>query len=354
MTKHGTLARACGVVLAAVLIAGCVARGEIQNHVGRINKSVGVSLNDAILLNIVRASRDEPLYFTSLPTISGQGTATLSTGLPTITIGPGQTASQQQFAVSNSLANETISTFDMGVLSSSAFYTGLLGQISLDEANLIAHQGYSRALLFSVLVDKIRITSGDNVEEIPNDPTKAETFRSFEQYLYLAVHYGLSVETQTGSDGKAISRLCFDLALAGTAEKPYVRRSPIQCGSPIRDTGAQLGFVINGQPQTIEIKLRSPNQIFRYLGSMVDAASAGRTVTLQGDLPGTTQGPLLTVTKDPLANCFARVKYGGQVYCVPNTGSENTKRIFQMVNQILALNTSTTDIPPTQNIYIRR
>ncbi len=78
---------AWALVLAAAVLAGCVAQGEIQNHVERINKSVGTSRNEAILLNIVRASRNEPLYFTSLPSVTGQGNMSLSTGLPTITFG---------------------------------------------------------------------------------------------------------------------------------------------------------------------------------------------------------------------------------------------------------------------------
>jgi len=85
---------------------------------------------------------------------------------------------------------------------------------------------------------------------------------------------------------------------------------------------------------------------------MVGPASAGRAVTLYGDRPGTTQGPLVVVTTDARASCFARVTYDGAPYCVPDAGSDNTKRIFQILNQILALNTSPEDIPPTQSIFI--
>jgi len=344
--------------LTAAALAGCVAQGEIQNHVERINKSVGTSRNEAILLNIVRASRNEPLYFTSLPSITGQGNMSLSTGLPAITFGPGQTVAQKQYTFTNSLYNSAASTFDVGLLESKGFYDGLLRPINLPEANLILHQGFSRALVFSVLVDRVRITSGDTVEEIRNAPADPDEFRRFEEYLYLAVYYGLTVEVAAGPNGESEGRLCFDQALAGPEQKPFVRRSPIQCThGPDGRTWAQrkpaeLAFLIDGKPQSIEIILRSPNQIFQYLGSLVGPASAGRTVTLYGDGPGTSQGPLVVVTTDPRASCFARVTYDGVPYCVPDVGSDNTKRIFQILNQILALNTSPEDIPPTQSIFI--
>ena len=349
---------AWALVLAAAALAGCVAQGEIQNHVERINKSVGTSRNEAILLNIVRASRNEPLYFTSLPSVTGQGNMSLSSGLPTITFGPGQTVAQKQFTFTNSLYNSASSTFDVGLLESKGFYDGLLQPINLPEANLILHQGFSRALVFSVLVDKVRITSGKTVEEIRNTPTDPEEYRRFEEYLYLAVYYGLTVEVAAGPDGKSEGRLCFDQALAGPEQKPFVRTSPIQCthGPDARAWAhtrpAELAFLIDGKPQSIEIILRSPNQVFQYLGSMVGPASAGRTVSLYGDNPGTTQGPLVVVTTDARASCFARVTYDGATYCVPETGSDNTKRIFQILNQILALNTSPEDIPPTQSVFI--
>lgn len=354
MAKRGAWA----LVVAAAALAGCVAQGEIQNHVERINKSVGTSRNEAILLNIVRASRNEPLYFTSLPSVTGQGNMSLNTGLPAVTFGPGQTVAQKQYTITNSLYNSASSTFDVGLLESKGFYDGLLRPINLPEANLILHQGFSRALVFSVLVDRVRITSGDVVEEIRNAPVDPEEFRRFEEYLYLAVFYGLTVEVAAGPDGEPESRLCFDQALAGPEQKPFVRRSPIQCARGpggtawTRGRPAELAFLIDGKPQSIEIILRSPNQIFQYLGSMVGPASKGSTVTLYGDTPGSTQGPLMVVTTDPRAGCFARVTYDGVAYCIPDAGSDNTKRIFQILNQILALNTSPEDIPPTQSVFI--
>jgi hypothetical protein len=345
------------ILLAAALLGGCVAKGDIENHVGRIDESVGVSRNQSILLNIVRASRDEPLYFTSLPGVTGSSTTSVSTGLPTINVGVGQSFEGQNFSLSNSLYNDATSRFDVSLLESKGFYDGLLRPISLPIANLIMHQGFSRALVFSVLVDHIRVSSGQTVEEIRNDPGDATQFARFERYLYLAVYYGLTVEAFPGADGKPVGNICFDQALAGSQEQPFIRNSPIRClhgparGKPTRTNSAELSFLIDGRPQTIEIILRSPYQIFQYLGGMVES---GKPVTLYGDRPDTTQGPLMVVGGGNYADCFAKVNYGGGTWCVPNAGSDNTKKIFQILNQLLALNTSPEDIPATQSIFITR
>jgi hypothetical protein len=344
------------VGVAAALLAACVAKGDIEKHVGRIDESVGTSRNQSILLNIVRASRNEPLYFTSLPGVTGSSTTSLSTGLPTINVGVGQSFEGQTFSLSNSVYNDATSRFDVSLLESKGFYDGLLRPISLPIANLIMHQGFSRSLVFSVLVDRIRITSGQAMEEIRNDPANATDFARFERYLYLAVYYGLTVEAYADAEGKPIGNICFDQALAGPEQQPFVRKSPIRCthgptDAHKRANSAELSFLIDGKPQTIEIILRSPYQIFQYLGGIIES---GDSVTLYGDKPGTTQGPLLVVGGGNYSDCFAKIAYGGGTWCVPNAGSDNTKKIFQILNQLLALNTSPEDIPVTQSVFITR
>ena len=82
-----TALRVAALGVLAASLAGCVAFGDITPHVDEIDQSVGSSLNQAILLNIIRASRNEPLYFTSISQVSGSGNADLKTGLPNIVLG---------------------------------------------------------------------------------------------------------------------------------------------------------------------------------------------------------------------------------------------------------------------------
>jgi hypothetical protein len=362
------------LLVAAVSLAGCIATGHIQGRVENIDQSVGISRNQAILVNIVRASLSEPLYFLAISKVSGSGYSDLKSGLPTITIGPGQMASQQQFAFgANLLENQASSNFDVGVQETHDFYNGLLKPIDLVEANLLIHQGFSREMVFSVLVDKIRVRTGDRVTEIRNDPASSADFEQFQKYRDLALGYGLTIETYDepnpndipagakGAGGSApkfvrAGKLCFDQALAAEQNLAAVGASKIKCSdsdSPAAKTArksSELTFTIDGKRQAIEIILRSPYQMFQYLGGML---ASGKNTVLNGTDPGQIAGrPILVVTKGDGGPCFTKVAYSGADYCVPNEGSENTKRVFTLIDQILALNTTAEDLPVTDSVRI--
>ncbi len=61
---------------------------------------------------------------------------------------------------------------------------------------------------------------------------------------------------------------------------------------------------------------------------------------------------LLNVVEGLDLNCFADAWYRGAHYCVPNEGSENTKRIFTLLRAVLALNLAATDLNPTPTIRV--
>ncbi len=360
---------------AALSLAGCVAFGNITPHVDQIDQSIGSSLNRAILLNIVRASRDEPLYFTSISQVGGSGNADLKTGLPNISIGPA--AASNQLVFTNAADNSESTNFQLGVLNSHDFYEGLLRPIDLVEANLLIHQGFSREMVFSVLVDKARIHSGGAVREIRNDPAD-DDFQEFQSYLQRALVYGLTIETYrmanpdlaggrarggTAGAGAAgggqsaappfvnAGKLCFDPALADPANLGFVNGSPAKCGDAsgtARSAMQALTFHIGGKDESFEVILRSPFQIFQYLGGMLADGTAGK-VQIGGDHAGLE--PLLVVNAAG-SPCFTDISYAGADYCVPDQGSDRTRQVFSLLNQILALNTSTADLPVTTTIQL--
>ncbi len=353
-----------GLVLAAVLLTSCISTGNISNRVYTINRSVGYSQNQAILLNIVRAANNEPLYFLSISKVGGSGSTDLKMGLPDITVGSGLSIADEKFVLSNTLDNSTNTNFDVGVLQSQDFYRGLLAQLNLVEANLLIHQGFSRAMVFSLLVDHIRVRSGGQVRLIRNDPSNRD-FPDFQKYLALAIDYGLTIETyqeRDASAGKgspravATGRLCFDEALAEPQLAAAARTLKPQCDNQ-HDAkrgrgGSELAYYVDGRPQTIGIVIRSPYQIFQYLGGMLEKGTAAR-VLVAGDDANRAE-PMLVVRRSGSnpGSCFASIAYEGASYCVPIEGADNTKRVFDLINQILALNTSTADLPVTTTVRI--
>ena len=264
-----TALRVAVLSLLSASLAGCVAFGDITPHVNEIDQSVGSSLNQAILLNIIRASRNEPLYFTSISQVSGSGNADLKTGLPNIVVGA---TAPSTLTFTNAADNSESTNFQVGVLNSSDFYRGLLTPIDLAEANLLIHQGFSREMVFAVLVEKGRIHTGDTVREIRNDPADP-TFDEFKKDLDLAIAAGMTVETfrQPNPDAPAggkgsgagsqsstpafvtVGKPCFDQALAATDHfadlARHVRLPPaVMAGSKHRRTRA--GFRNWSSPST--------------------------------------------------------------------------------------------------------
>jgi hypothetical protein len=49
--------------------------------------------------------------------------------------------------------------------------------------------------------------------------------------------------------------------------------------------------------------------------------------------------PLLEVRSDTSGGCFVDLYFDGHYYCVPKDGAENTKAIFSLLAQLIALRT---------------
>jgi hypothetical protein len=60
---------------------------------------------------------------------------------------------------------------------------------------------------------------------------------------------------------------------------------------------------------------------------------------------------LLNVVINQSTECFAETRFFDGGYCVPEQGSANTKRIFGLLAQLLALQTSAADLAITPTVH---
>lgn len=228
---------ACILFAAPVGLSGCaITDASVGERMQDINQSVDSSANSAILMNIVRASKYQPLNFVTLAKVSGSQYIDLKTGLPTLTFGPNLSASQKQFAFGNNILDNNASTsFDVAILGSKEFYKGLMTPLSVVDVNLLIRQGFPRELLFHLVIDSIRYSPVDHPEQggcaMKNDPL-SPSHDSFQAAIKDLLAYGATTETReelnpkyTGGKGSAdktssepvaitVGRLCFDPALA--------------------------------------------------------------------------------------------------------------------------------------------
>ena len=373
-------------------LSGCLAFGSIDRRATTMNEGTGTAQNRAILLNLVRASHAEPLYFLAMTQLNGSATEDFRLGLPELTLGPRQALSQKDYILggtstsdANILDNSTVTSFQESVLNSKDFYAGLMSPLDLNDVDLLLHQGFARELIFYLVIDKATITPTPNGQPVViyNDPTDAKRFAVFQGYIREAMLHGLTTQSFLAPDEMADpgdsgddagkggaskkpkltphAELCYDTALAAPEARSDFPSTANLCGvAPTVRASAQtsnLAVTLHGQSLQIAVTTRSIFGIFTFLGSLIahgDADQARLHAYPELVSETTVDAPLLTVLKGGAARrgCFIGLGYEGETYCVPQDGADNTKRIFNILNALLALKTSPGDLPITQTVRI--
>jgi hypothetical protein len=308
--------------------------------------------SQAILLNIVRASRFEPLNFAAFTAFTGHDT--LSAGAPSIvwppsglpTVGVGNTT------VSGVESND----FNVNVLDDPGSYSALLSPLSAATIGLFIRQGYPRPLLYIMTIDYIEEPSKSAIYyNSPDADPDIKLFPAFSTALAKITTYaiaGLTVATDNdamASPTKYVPSylVCFDplLPIPGhkTPDEHYGKYSPscnasrntwtkARAGDPSTknvDSGKEpspVAYYTFTDPDNNEVQIHTKTVygIYEYLGALLRAHTSIRIPNFTGP-----DEALFTVTSD-LTDCFVSADYEGQHYCVPNEAS-NTKRYLALL-----------------------
>jgi hypothetical protein len=399
----------------ALSACGCtVIDNSLSPRVSTLNFGIDHATNDAILTNIIRASRSQPLTFVAISKVSGSQTASLSNGLPTFTIGPDLTAQQKQFTFANNSINQNASgNFDVAPLAGRDFTKGLLLPLSMTEIELLLSQGLPRELLFNLVVESFEFTWCDkdkirkaktpsghtcdgnpvvNRNDLNGKPTDDFNFGGIVKKL---TDTGLNIEHREETNPSfrhgdkpdqipptvVKSRFCFD---ADSDAKVLKFRRPWLCGTDWLyfknpsskgpgNTARKGPGPTPGEPPTIffddvidyeggprpvsvshiRVQPRSIYGIFRYLGQILAAQKAADlTFPLRNRAADAPRYPLLQIVTGPALSCFASVQFEAQSYCVPEDGSPATKLVFSILAQLIALKTQPGDLPFTPTVRI--
>jgi hypothetical protein len=210
---------------------------------------------------------------------------------------------------------------------------------------------------------------------------------------------GGGADSSGGAKGKTeYSRFCFDpvlaergmkamdpqrlqLVLAKYVDRDY-KRSPV-CGStwnPGKEDSAQadtLQFHVG--PLTFKIVTRSTYSIYQFLGKLLKQAREAneqrpRPESAAGEgMPERTESHpnlprpnemvpslstvredsnLLNIVTEATDECFVATRFIDGIYCVPEKGSANTKRIFALLSQLIALKTAAGDLAITPAVRV--
>ena len=300
------------VLLVGALLAGalgaCAVVDPVDNRYDTVSRSLAKGRNEFIFLNLVRASHDYPLSFTTVANVTPSLTNTTSFSLPSFLLGPsarlatgpalspGFTPGRDIIFGNTTAGNTTaVSTnFNVSTQETSAFYQGFLKPIDLQTLSYFIRQGYSRELLFWLFTDAFTLT-------LPGQPPLGYHYsppddygcsqldpkhRCFIDWVHNAAFTGLTVEEKTeqasasnsppkggasgggGGSPKGISyaRFCFNAVLAQQAvssvapalvreaesnldiQRTMLFSSNMTCGSHELESGAEQRSGAAGHP----------------------------------------------------------------------------------------------------------
>lgn len=415
----------------AGLLSACAVVDPVDHRYDMVSRSLAKARNEAIFLNLVRASHDYPLAFTTIANVTPTMTNTSSFGLPSFLLGPtailSSTANSNIRSVPSSVGRDVVfgnttasnttavgTNFNISTEETGAFYNGFLKPVDLQTVDYFIRQDYSREFLFWLFADSVEI-------DVPGRPPMGTRFspptdygcprvdskrRCFAEFVLMAIGAGLTVEEKTvqkpgsgkgrgsgdsDSAGKTqttiYSRFCFDPVLARQAQEQMgakweeVRSKYLDL--PTRDFNPRCGGpweperdAMKPQPDyspfrvgpiLFKIRARSAYGVFEFLGSLIKLEqdhmlpAEGVYIPPERFEQETAIPRLYTVLSDPniitvlkndgTNNCFATTWFFDGEYCVPEQAT-TTKRIFSLLAQLIAIETSTSDLSITPIVRV--
>jgi hypothetical protein len=420
-------------VASAGALTACAVVDPVDNRYDTVGRSLAKGRNEAIFLNLVRASHDYPLSFTTIANVTPGMTNTTSFALPSFLLGPHVGAYSAASAATaplftpgrdvifgNTTAGNTtaVSTnFNVSTQETSTFYQGFLRPIDLQTLNYFIRQGYPRELLFWLFTDSFTVTIlgkgtfGYHFNP-PDDYGCSRTdpkHRCFVDWVHNAAFTGLTVEEKTieasggsashkggvgsGSDeppkkASTYAHFCFNQVLAQEAQAEV---SPVLVQAAGRDLDVPLSVLSSPQlacasdwitqpeddtPQpdilpltapgfTFTITPRSAYGVFELLGTLMKLQQRHIGPSQYAYIPPSreyaAQPPILeTVHDDPHlmtviqelgGECFVHTWFDDGEYCVPEQAT-TTKKIFSLLAQLIAIQTSTADLSITPIVRV--
>ena len=158
--------RAVGVcVLITLAMTGCAVIDPVDSRYDTVSRSLAKARNEAIFLNLVRASHNYPLDFVTISNVTPQMSNTTSFALPSFLVGPKvngvlPTTVDRDVIFGNTTASNSTSVstnFSVSTQEIQSFYQGFLKPLDLEVADYFIRQNYSRELLFWLFVDSVEV-----------------------------------------------------------------------------------------------------------------------------------------------------------------------------------------------------
>lgn len=390
-------------------LSGCLrSQYDLAGQVGLYNSAIERLEEQAILINILRASDNAPMGFTQLAVVRGSGSNTTSIAIPGINLGPPAAVGAKNTVIgSGSVSLSPNTNFDLAVLDTKEFWQGVLTPLSPKTLVFFINQGVPREILFNLYVARTELSTSGKAPVIEVNNPLDPTYGGFASDLQQSLALGLTADTATRSfnfgppipakRAENIENL-LDVAKSGMSIVPVASKNGSEYQLKVSASAAVICFnqanasldiadrvptaatcaAMRGEsapagesagpflyeqsatgthpPVTIQIYPRSTYDIFRYLGALVRTSlDKGTYVNLTTDQAkifgggGALADKLFVVQKNAPGDSYVSVTYNGDTYSVPKSAT-TTIQVLALLRQLVALSTSVNSLPSSGTV----
>ncbi|MEL7444250.1 MAG: hypothetical protein AAGK02_00360 [Pseudomonadota bacterium] len=382
-------------------LAGCSLQSNVQVSALDYNRAIANSNNSQILLNIVRASEQEPLYFSRIGSITGsfEATAGIQAAIP---VGPNVTRiTPPNVAVNTVTPSATISTkptFDIQPLDDEKFWERVLRPTSLNVFNYFWQQGWPKQLLIHLFVEDVTIKLPNGpVCSLSSFPPARSSFSNFDAFAAAlaelrpilkprpASNIGLPISVTSVESLQHMQKLLdagvsFTVVEGGKIQLQKSAQSDLIFGDS-SSGGKEFDGPVGRCKQTVvdelrafakdaamadvpkpvpgvsaKVTLRSPHGIIVYVGEIL-RAQLGNPELGSLEYVGYTRGGLedrnvIFNAQTGLAGEGISVDYEGTVFSVDpeDSSSDKSTLTIALIQQVLSISTSVEGFTPTETV----
>jgi hypothetical protein len=186
-TTRRIMWKACLAISLGGFLAGCamLPKERIASSTTDYNLVVEKVQNEMLLLNVVRASKRRPMYFTGFNLLRGSMSYSFDTGNMTVPFGKIGTGLNGAYSLAPSVSYSASPSFDLIVWDTKEFTAGIMTPVTMDTVYYyLMNLGWPKELLLHLLVERMEMYNDGTISATyDNNPGNKAKFESFQAKL---------------------------------------------------------------------------------------------------------------------------------------------------------------------------
>lgn len=372
---------------------------------------------NSLLLNIVRASKNRPISFLAIPSITGSGSvnegatagANVFSNLPSSVFGLLSPGAGTNYGASVQASLSKTFTFTQSSMDNSEFTRMMLTPISLETIEYLSKGHVDKELLYSLAIGSINIEGPTRFAGFYDNYPDSKSYPAFQALLHHLIDLGLTtevvitkskvgpvmpdillnaeifryldakerqklelkeVQTPDGTKSHQLMQTQMEVRLCFSKESrvndvTLEFDQAMLCNSVFRRTHSQRSKIKTNKSEgaSIGFNIRSTRNLFDYLGAIVrkQLVEPDAIPSLKGmgqevaiQTDAKFQNAIFVVQKNPsVTKALAKIHYEDDLYIVPAENHGYTSYVVDLVSQLMALNRIPGAIPTPPAIVIK-